>query len=321
MSSQLLRQGINPGSYSQDVLWTDAANRAGHWSSLYNWPAGMVPSAKPNSQLDANQQLHLSRIRNESLTELMDIIFASGQRSLESLCIALPTTDRLRFPAPDANVQEAADGVIRLLGSRKKLSSHDWASPPHDWASPPANIPAYVRNYLLEIANLRGLNAAALETDVMTYLTHAECLDQFILQAPALCLLRQGTRAQFYECPQCRRIHLHPSGGVCTDCLSTLNPPQPLTAAQLSSDYYSYLATQTDELFRLNCEELTGQTNKADGRTRQRLFQDVVLPRTENGRTHPIDLLSVTIRRRLIMALPLGEVNYPVRRLHSQSGR
>ena len=47
-------------------------------------------------------------------------------------------------------------------------------------------------------------------------------------------------------------------------------------------------------MFRLNCEELTGQTNKADGRKRQRLFQDIVLPGTENARTDPIDLLSVT---------------------------
>ena len=58
----------------------------------------------------------------------MDIVFASGQRSLESLCIAFATTDRLSFPAPNADVQEAADGVIRLLGSRKKLSSHDRVS-------------------------------------------------------------------------------------------------------------------------------------------------------------------------------------------------
>ena len=119
----------------------------------------MTPSAKPNSQLDANQQIHLTRIRDESLVELMDIVFASGQRSLESLCIAFATTDRLSFPAPSADVQEAADGVIRLLGSRKKLSSHD--------ASPPQNTPAYVRDYLQAVANLRGLNAAALETDVI----------------------------------------------------------------------------------------------------------------------------------------------------------
>jgi DEAD/DEAH box helicase domain-containing protein len=268
VSSQLLRRGINPGGYSQDVLWTDPVNRSGPWRELYNWPSGATPSPKPNSQLDASQQNHLARIAEESLAELMDVVFASGRRSLESLCIALTTTDRIRFPAPNVNVQEAADGVIRLLGSRKKLSSHD--------TSPPQNLPAYVRNYLREVANLRGLSAAALETDVLNYLTGSGCLNQFVLQAPALCLLRAGT--QFHECPQCRRVHLHEAGGVCTDCLTPLSPPQPLTAAQLLSDYYSYLATQTGELFRLNCEELTGQTNKADGRKRQRLFQDIVLP-------------------------------------------
>src|ERR1019366_9042779 len=209
VSSQLLRQGMNPGGFSKNVLWTDADDQAGHWRDLYNWPAGMTPSAKPNSQLDAAQQVHLTRIRDESLTELMDIVFASGQRSLESLCIALATTDRLRFPAPNADVQEGADGVIRLLGSRKKLSSHDWASPPQ-------NTPAYVRNSLQAVAALRGLNAAALETDVINYLTTSGCLIQFILQAPALCLLRPGNGAQFYECPQCRRIHLHPAVGLFT---------------------------------------------------------------------------------------------------------
>jgi len=284
VSSQLLRQGINPGGYSQDVLWTDARNRSGPWRELYNWPAGMTPSPKPNSQLSADEQKHLTRIADESLAELMDIIFASGRRSLESLCIAFATTDRLSFQAPNADAQEAADGVIRLLGSRKKLSSHD--------ANPPQNTPAYVRDYLLAVADRRGLNVAALETDVLNHLTNSECLNQFVLQAQALFLFRAGTL--FYECPQCTRIHLHPAGGVCTDCQAVLNPPQALTPAQLFSDYYSYLATQTEDLFRLNCEELTGQTNKADGRRRQRLFQDIVLPGVENARTDPIDLLSVT---------------------------
>ncbi|MCU1338043.1 MAG: box helicase [Bryobacterales bacterium] len=283
VSSQLLRRGINPGGYSQDVLWTDPVNHSGHWRTLFNWPAGGVPSSKPNSQLNANQQLHLTRIRDEALVELMDTVF-SGQRSLESLCIAFATTDRLSFPVPDQNVQEAADGVIRLLGSRKKLSSHD--------ASPPQNLPAYVRNYLRQVAILRGLNTAAFEADVMNYLTNSGVLNQFVLQSQTLCLARPGTH--FYECPQCRRIHLHPAGGVCTDCLTALGQPQGLTAAHLVSDYYSYLATQTQGVFRLNCEELTGQTNKSDGRKRQRLFQDIILPGSENEYTDPIDLLSVT---------------------------
>jgi DEAD/DEAH box helicase domain-containing protein len=68
-----------------------------------------------------------------------------------------------------------------------------------------------------------------------------------------------------------------------------------MAGAHASSDYYSYLATQAGPLFRLNCEELTGQTNKSDGRKRQRLFQDIcLLPPDEIRTTDPIDLLSVT---------------------------
>ncbi|MGP1665452.1 MAG: helicase-related protein, partial [Rhodanobacter sp.] len=99
----------------------------------------------------------------------------------------------------------------------------------------------------------------------------------------------------YFECGQCRRVHLHASGGVCTDCHIPLGPAQPLAAAQVASDYYTYLATQAGPLFRLNCEELTGQTNKNDGRKRQRLVQDICLPPPDEIQvTDPIDLLSVT---------------------------
>jgi Lhr-like helicase len=284
VSTQLLCQGINPGGYSKDVVWGDPVNHTGRWKDLYNWPLGATPSQKPNSQLDANQMSHLGRIRDESFMELMDAVFASGQRSLESLYIAFATTDRLTFPAPNVDVQETADGVIRLLGLRKKLSSHD--------ASPPQGTPAYVRDYVRAVAALRGLNAAALESDVIQYLSTAGVLNQTVLQAPAICLQRPGNI--YYECPQCRRIHLHPAGGICTECRTQLGQGHALTPGHLLSDYYSYLATQSGGLFRLNCEELTGQTNKADGRKRQRLFQDIILQGQENGRTDPIDLLSVT---------------------------
>jgi hypothetical protein len=282
VSSQLLEQGINPGGYSLDVLWTDVAARSGPWRDLYNWPQGASPSLKAN--LTADQQLHRDRIRSESLTELMDLIFASGQRSLESLLIAFASTDRLTYPAPSIDIQETADGVIRLLGTRKRLSSHG--------ASAQQNAPVYVRNYIREVANLHGLSPAAHEADVLNYLAGAGVLNQSVLQSQALCLQRAGIH--FYECAQCRRVHLHAAGGICTECFTPLGNPQVLTPIQLSLDYYSYLATHSDGLFRLNCEELTGQTNKSEGRKRQRLFQNIVLPNTENLRTDPIDLLSVT---------------------------
>ena len=54
-----------------------------------------------------------------------------------------------------------------------------------------------------------------------------------------------------------------------------------LTPIQLSLDYYSYLATHSDGLFRLNCEELTGQTNKSEGRRKPRGFSRISYCRTQ----------------------------------------
>jgi DEAD/DEAH box helicase domain-containing protein len=286
-SARLLAEGMNPAGYGKDALWTDSQNRRHSWRDLYNWPPGGPPVAKPQGQLSQPQRDHLRRIQEGSAAELMDILFASGRRSIESLLLALPTTDRITSPAASSLIQQGADGTIRLLGSRKRLSTHP--------SSSQNSVPGYVAGYLTAIAQRHGISPAPYIDDVITHLSASGCLNtaHYYLDVTSLCVLPAGT--SFYECPQCRRIHLHPSGGICTDCWSPLSPPRPTAAAQRSPDYYSYLATQAGDVFRLNCEELTGQTNKEDGRRRQRLFQNICLPAPqENLLADPVDLLSVT---------------------------
>lgn len=287
ISARMLSSGVNPGGFAQEVLWTDPVQRRGPWRELYEWD----PSAPPTQRfgLSPEQEDHVRRIRAAAFKEVMDIVFASGRRSLEALHIALATTDRLSFPAASALIQQTADGVIQILGSRRsRLSTHD--------ANSLQNIPRYVVAYTQAVARENGEDPQALERDIVAYLEHCGVLSPAqigVLFAERLCLLRP--QHQFFACPQCRRVHLHRSGGVCIDCLVALGPPQPLSAAPVASDYYNFLATRAGQLFRLNCEELTGQTNKSEARKRQRLFQGICLPRpTEEPRTDELDLLSVT---------------------------
>ena len=286
-SASLLAVGMNPAGYGKDALWTDARNRKGSWRDLYNWPQHGPAVAKPQGQLLQTQRDHLRIIQDGSAVELMDILFASGRRSIESLLLALPTTDRIASPAASHLIQEGVDGAIRLLGSRKRLSTHP--------SSSENSVPGYVAGYLTAVAQQNGFTPVAYIDDVVDHLAVSGCLNtaHYYLEANSLCVQPAGT--SFYECTQCRRIHLHHSGGVCTDCWSPLGPPQPTAGAQLSTDYYSYLATQAGDVFRLNCEELTGQTNKGEARRRQRLFQNICLPAPqENLLADPVDLLSVT---------------------------
>ncbi|MCO6435458.1 MAG: DEAD/DEAH box helicase [Phycisphaerae bacterium] len=282
VASRLLSQGINPGGYGQRQLWTDWETRTGSWRDFYVWnPNGAVT---PQTALTQPQQQHLTRIQNQSIVELINIIFASGRRSLESLLIANGTPDRINFAPPDQLVQQAADGVVRLLGQRRRIDTHN----SYTQNTPPA----FVASYLSAIAQLHGRHADTFLNDVMAYLSTSGCVFSSVIRMQRLCLMAPGEN--YYECPDCRRIHLHASGGVCTECHAQLGVPIPIANAHQSLDYYTYLATQAGPLFRLNCEELTGQTNKSDARKRQRLFQDVCLPNGEIPLADIIDLLSVT---------------------------
>ena len=289
IAARLLGHGINPGGYAQDALWTDPARHSpgNHWRALYTWPAAGQPSPGTD-RLTQLQRNHLGRIERSALVEVVDVVFASGRRSLEALRIALATTDRIHCTAPTDLIQEAADGVIQVLGSRRsRLSTHG--------ADELRNIPRYVVSYIQEVARQNGEDPVTFESDVLTYLEQAGILSRVhpgILAAENLCLVRPGQ--DYYSCPQCRRVHLQRAGGICIDCLVPLDGPLPMDRAPSVEDYYYYLANnQTCDIFRLNCEELTGQTDKNDGRTRQRLFQGVLLP-SEERRTDEIDLLSVT---------------------------
>ncbi len=287
VSSQLISMGMNPAGYKKDVLWTDPDNRSGSWHDLYNWPSGGRPTAKPQGQLTQPQRDHLRRIQDGLFIEFMDMIFASGRRSIESLLLALPTTDWISHPASSNLIQEGANGTIRLLGARRRLSTHPCTSQ--------NSSPRYIAGYLTSMAQRNGISPNNFFDDVINYLHAGGYLNtaHYYLRVTSLCLQPAGSL--FYECTQCRRNHLHPSGGVCTDCWFPLGPAQPTTGAQLTPDYYSYLATQAGNLFRLNCEEMTGQTNKNDARKRQRLFQNICLPAPdENDLADPVDLLSVT---------------------------
>ena len=287
VEEQMLSIGMNPAGYTQDVVWANPDAKQGNWRDLFQWPSASSPTLTPHAQLTPQQRVHLRHLQESALKELIEILFASGRRSLESLLMALPTVDRLSFPAPSQLIQEGADGAILLFGTRRRLSTHSCMS----LNSPPA----YVKTYLTKIAQRAGLNVMPYVDDVMSYLVSAGVLDvpNHYLNPRALCL--EKSPASYFECTQCRRIQMNPSGGLCIQCLSALGPIQQTSGAQLTADYYSYLATQAGPLFRLNCQELTGQTNKIAARQRQRLFQDICLPPPlENHLADPVDLLSVT---------------------------
>jgi DEAD/DEAH box helicase domain-containing protein len=280
----LLAAGINPGGYNKDCLWTDAWDQIGSWRELFNWST--TPPSPIQGGLSMEQEDHLRRLRRNALAAVMNIIFASGRRSFEALQIASASVGPGAPHEGDIVVVQAADGALRLLGERRRINGDPYT------AIGAAAAPGYVRDYLDAMAAANGRSAAALVTSVDERLRHNGLVDAWLIQPNHLMMRRAGT--QSWACMACRRVHLHPSGGVCTDCQHQLGAPQPIGLGA-TADYYAYLAREAGPLFRLNCEEMTGQTGKAESRMRQRLFQGVCLPPPgEIPLVDTIDLLSVT---------------------------
>ena len=154
----LLRAGINPGGYGKDALWTDPDNQRGSWRDLYDW-SGTTPLER-HTGLTPEQQQHLVRLRQLALAAVVNVLFASGRRGLESLQIAHAAVEASVPGAGDSIVCEAADSALRLLGERRRVQD-----PPYT-AIGSSTIPGFLRNYLEAVAVAHSRGAASFESDV-----------------------------------------------------------------------------------------------------------------------------------------------------------
>jgi DEAD/DEAH box helicase domain-containing protein len=280
---RLLVTGMNPGGVDRSVMWTLPAEPQGDWQRLFDW--GQNPPSYLGT-LNGNEQAHRTRIINAAREAVAEMLFSGGRRDLESLKLGIVTFDRIRHTPASAMTQEVSDSCIRLLGKRRRIDTH------RSTVDDP-RLPKYAREYIEAAANANGLLPADLEGDVVALLTVADVFDQGLIRYPGLFVASPA--GSYYECQRCSRIHLHRSAGVCSACLEPLGAPLRIGIddQNIDIDYYRWLATGAGPIFRLNCAELTGQTDKLLARDRQRLFQNIAVP-PEVQLTDNIDLLSVT---------------------------
>jgi DEAD/DEAH box helicase domain-containing protein len=292
VEQELLRLGINPGGPEPRMQrFRDAGTWRG-WTYLYDL-TGDSPRRRQLGELSGDARAHLQQIRDILLDRLRYVLFAGMRRDIESLGLATCTFDPSFDLVPLCQgldpqlVLQVCDASVRILGSRFRFEGR--------LSSP--NPPSYLRRYWAAVAERIRIPSGTLGKIVRQILELSGAMREFLLQVPGLYLRASGEYV--WRCPQCRRQHLHPAGGICTDsdCLELL--PQEGIGQDLDEeqarDYYEFLARaeEAGQAFRLRCEELTGQTNRDDSLDRQRLFQGVAL----EGETllfDEIDLLSVT---------------------------
>lgn len=284
--TRLLEVGMNPGGPQPSVTkYRPRVRRARTiwWDGLIDWEA-TPPAYRPGLQ-PIEQQL-LDEIETSLRRSVVqDVLFADGSRDFESLNLGFLWVDS---HGPRSATDEAAASVIRMLAQRRRFTGSE--------AEGQLQAPMYIQRFLAEVADRAGMNPLDLHNDVVARL--GTRLGQWLIAPESMVLLAPRPDANqqvaLYQCARCGRSHLHRSGGICTTCLRPL-PPGP-TMWRVDSppeDFYEFLARSGADVFRLRCEELTGQTNTEDRIARQRRFQEVFLE-DESPQAAGVDLLSVT---------------------------
>lgn len=277
----LLALGINPAGPKPSAF--ENIN-GGLWYNLFDFDTLKVKTDLSDSALTFSDRIfRLNRI--EQLTS----IFSNKKRSFEEL--------RLGYLAPTTSISdqrfyEYACTVIRIMGEKKRIKDLPRRYHVSD------SFPNPARKLTKAIYNCSSQKEENEHLErLRSFLRNNGIIDQdkALLTGNGLSFVKAEEGSMYWVCPKCKTIHMHHSNGYCSNCVASLGDPLILTKKEIENpeDYYLTILNSTDKLYRLHCEEMTGQTSREDSQKRQRYFQDIFL-QDENPKVSGIDLLSVT---------------------------
>ncbi len=296
---RLLERGICPGGSS----WHAKNYREGQgrqavvqpWFRCYEWSDGSaLPTELPHAS--PYQRQHVAAMQDLLANAVMYALFPHMARTFEGLGLGWVSYQPYQNPPPVLFHTTAA--VIRQLGWRwlHKLDTERFHT------ATESELRDNLRTVAVRYIKKRGLEPMDVQQQLLRSRAGVPSRDGLFLDPDGLRLVpvteRDGEgRPRGFRCPQCSAFYLH-DVGICPECL-TAKPEDtgvPLVPAssRVDFDYYTELVQQPDLAnFRLNCEELTGQTDSDVRPRRQRWFQNIFVA-AEVPRVQGIDLLSVT---------------------------
>lgn len=279
--SAMVKVGINPAGPKPSVSHNI---NVGSWQELFD-----IETGKPKNDGGDAKTNFLDRIIRANRIEQLASIFANKNKSFEDL--------KLGYLKPSSTCSSKSDeeiicSVVRILGSRRRIMGIPTKFPRTD------SFPQQAKHYVKTACGYtRKAELDEKLEDIRHFLRTNRIIDgQYMaLSGEGLSFSKAISGSRYWVCPVCNTIHMHGSHGICVNCYARLGEASILTSSDVNdpNDYYLTLLNTTDSIYRLHCEELTGQTSRKDSRKRQRLFQDIFL-KSENPVVDGIDMLSVT---------------------------
>lgn len=278
----LLKIGTNPAgpkpSVATDVLFGD-------WWNLFDFR-----DFRKKDDLGNYGEAYYDKIRLANKHEQIISLFAHKKKSFEAMKLGYISCVKTRNM--DTRTEQLINSTIRILGEKRRIKGYDSKYPN------PKSFPMAVRNMIKAVYNIHGIKQVREKIEGLKEVMRSMGIidrDYILLTGDRISFVKSFPGMNYWICPRCKTVHLQPSNGICTNCQSNLTIEKVITGEDLYNpgDYYLSLVNDTNDIYRLHCEEMTGQTSKSDSRKRQRLFQDIFLT-DEIPAVDGIDLLSVT---------------------------
>jgi DEAD/DEAH box helicase domain-containing protein len=305
---QFLINGMPYGGVGYKATGFTESEKRIPWYKAYIWGDNKLPTLKDGSDGDAHVSF-VERSINTLRGELMYTLFPHIARTFEGMGEGIVSFDK-----PDGTDDVSFDRaltVIRLLGERNRhlyySTKTGWRMYTNPHGSPTNDsLPAQIdqRGYLS--------NIGASPQHILDILKRAgaglSSPGGFVLEPKELKIV-PPPMDKGYQCPKCRAFFLHPTTAATTStaekslnyCPECKKATEMLPGVDIPKDfaYFTQLADE-ESLYRLRCEEMTGQTDKEDRSRRQRHFQNIFIRDRLNQHNdeipvvNGIDLLSVT---------------------------
>ncbi len=267
------------------------------WWEWFDWEDPEEPKWKHGSDDGAGSNFTAREKIRENINELAyEVLFSKTAYALEETGLAwvgVTATDDVEGLKLDAWLRVLADNY-RVRGS-KYFSDED--KMPYTRA---ADIKTSSKLYkfaksINPIDPENALNEAIKKFDQFGHSAMKVDLERLYIQLTS-------EDDPYFRCDKCGRVHLHQGVGKCTRCFEPLPKVPTGKVQELWNQHYlskKILQSLDEDIFRLHCEELTGQTN--DPAQRLQHFKGIFIDQEQHDqcthikkRAKEIDLLSVT---------------------------
>ncbi|WP_285244683.1 DEAD/DEAH box helicase [Pseudarthrobacter sp. fls2-241-R2A-127] len=277
---EFLSRGMNPGGPGVDLAGTAEAgegNREVPWTRIYDFSTP-VPEVK--SVVSPSLELLFKKIEGSLVYNVEESLVSGAGRDFESIGLGWLATTRQGEPDATTDLYAAiAQSSLRILAEKKRFVGlrQELEQPP-----------AVLKKFWTRVCERHNLDKDELREKVLA--VWGEAVKTYLIE-PSRVYVRRASDSVF-RCGRCRRIHMVAGVGLCTRCGNLL--PEESADVTASVDYYARRATAEEGAFRLNCAELTGQTDRSDAQLRQARFQKVFLGDRDIPLADEVDILSVT---------------------------